>query len=404
MFVRTSVVLLLGMLSVENLVGQAGQDSTLQGLRRHTPSGEYTDPASFFRFHGYVTLSYTESGADLGADPGATPQILVPGPGRRGTTQGGFRSDAALFVGGEPFENVAGLVEIHFVGNALDPVITEAKVTWDVVPVEPGRQSTFRLIAGRFWTPFGIHNNEWFSALNRFSLVSPAAAEAVPAHVNEVGVMAEGETRLGDGTGINWVASVGNGVPGFDLMPNVMGTGQDGDANRTVTGRLGFVTGSRVRVSLGASGMIGTMRDGEDPSRAVDDVMRYGADVQALGGDLSLRSRRFNLRSYLYWSREGLDEAPVSGLDRLGLTVEPSVTLWSSATSGRAVELVGRASAAREETLSGLTHRRNQFALGLLARVRRMTWVRVGYVGQTEGRDLRSQSNDAFSLGVTTSF
>ncbi len=404
MFVRASVVLFLGMLGVGDIAAQAGQDSTLHGLRRRTPSGEYTDPASFFRFHGYVTLSYTESGEDLGTDPGATPQILVPGPGRRGEAQGGFRSDAALFVGGEPFENVAGLVEIHFVGNALDPVITEAKVTWDVVPVEAGRRSAFRLIAGRFWTPFGIHNNEWFSALNRFSLVSPAAAEAVPAHVNEVGIMAEGETRVGTGSGINWVASLGNGVPGFDLMPNVMGTAQDADANRTVTGRVGFVTGSRVQLSIGASGMTGTLRDGEDPSRAADDVLRYGADVQALGADLSLQSRRVNLRSYLYWSREDLDGAPVPELDRLGLTVEPSLTVWSSATSGRAVELVGRASTAREETLSGLTHRRTQWALGVLARVRRMTWVRVGYVGQSEGRDLSSRSNDAFSLGVTTSF
>ncbi len=404
MFVRASAVLFLGLFSAGHLVGQGGQDSTLQGIRRHTPSGEYTDPASFFRFHGYVSLSYTESGTDLGTDPGATPQILVPGPGRRGKAQGGFRSDAALFVGGEPFENVSGLVEIHFVGNALDPVITEAKVTWDVVPAEPGRRSAFRLIAGRFWTPFGIHNNEWFSALNRFSLVSPAAAEAIPAHVNEVGIMAEGETQLGEGTGLNWVASLGNGVPGFDLMPNVAGTGQDGDANRTVTGRVGFVTGSRVRLSLGGSAMIGTMRDGEDPSRAVDDVMRYGADVRALGGDISVQSHRINLRSYLYWSREDLDDAPVSGIDRLGLTVEPSVTLWSHGASGRAVELVGRASTAREETLSGQTHRRTQFALGVLARVRRMTWVRIGYVGQTEGRALPSQSNDAFSLGVTTSF
>ena len=32
-----------------------GQDT--EDLRRRTPSGQYVDPASFFRFHGYVTLT-----------------------------------------------------------------------------------------------------------------------------------------------------------------------------------------------------------------------------------------------------------------------------------------------------------------------------------------------------------
>ena len=38
-----------------------GQDHglALDSLRRTTPSGQYADPASFFRMHGYTTLSYT---------------------------------------------------------------------------------------------------------------------------------------------------------------------------------------------------------------------------------------------------------------------------------------------------------------------------------------------------------
>ena len=154
----------------------------MDGLRRSTPSGQYIDPASFFRFHGYISLSYTEAGEELGPDAGGAPNILVGGPGPSpdtGKNEGGFRNDAALFVGGEPFEGVGGVIEIHFVGDADDPVLTEAKLTWDLVDRD---DFTFRVSGGRFWWPFGIHNGEWFSAVNRFSLLSPAATGVVPVH------------------------------------------------------------------------------------------------------------------------------------------------------------------------------------------------------------------------------
>ena len=52
---------------------------SLAQFRRKTPSGEYVDPASYFRFHGYITTSHTHSGSGLGTALNATPQILVPG-------------------------------------------------------------------------------------------------------------------------------------------------------------------------------------------------------------------------------------------------------------------------------------------------------------------------------------
>ena len=39
-------------------------DEQMEKLRRKTPSGQYVDPASFFRFHGYTSLSFTQADVD----------------------------------------------------------------------------------------------------------------------------------------------------------------------------------------------------------------------------------------------------------------------------------------------------------------------------------------------------
>ena len=72
----------------------------LEKLRRKTPSGRYVDPASFFRFHGYTSLSYSEAGADLGPQPAGTPHILVnPGPSPRiGANEGAVFAATRRFL------------------------------------------------------------------------------------------------------------------------------------------------------------------------------------------------------------------------------------------------------------------------------------------------------------------
>ena len=69
-------VTLLIMLALPMCFAHA-EEEQLEKLRRKTPSGRYVDPASFFRFHGYTSLSYSEAGADLGPQPAGTPHILV---------------------------------------------------------------------------------------------------------------------------------------------------------------------------------------------------------------------------------------------------------------------------------------------------------------------------------------
>jgi hypothetical protein len=285
-FVQFTVAVSVILCSLSSIVGaeeNEGEGNIMDALRRSTPSGQYIDPASFFRFHGYISLSYTEAGEELGPGAGGAPNILVGGPGpspETGKNEGGFRNDAALFVGGEPFEGVGGVIEIHFVGDADDPVLTEAKLTWDLVD---GEDFTFRVSGGRFWWPFGIHNGEWFSEVNRFSLLSPAATGVVPAHYNEVGIMGEGEKRLGDGLGLNYVVSVGNGMPGMGMMPNVRSTEFDTNDNRALTGRLGLVSSGDLNAELGVS--------------AHSSAFRTDDDFTAFGPDLTLGWQALGLRS-----------------------------------------------------------------------------------------------------------
>ena len=380
------------------------EGTPMEALQRKTPSGQYVDPASFFRFHGYISLSYTEAEEALGTEPGSTPQILVSGPSpRTGKNEGGFKNDAALFVGGEPFEGVGGVIEIHFVGDAADPVITEAKMTWDLVGSEGG-DFTFRLVGGRYWWPFGIHNGEWFSAVNRFSLLSPAAAEVLSAHYNEVGVMGEGELRLHSNLGLNYVVSVGNGVPGFGLMGNVRGTQFDTNGNRALTGRVGLVLLSALDAELGFSASGGKLRSAEDGNFGENDPQRYEADFTAFGPDLTLGWKGLGLRSYLYTSSEDLSGASVDDLARDGVTLEPSYTFKRDATRFKEITLVGRYGLADEETLSGDTFKRTQLGIGLNVHITKAFIARAGFVSQGEDEELSDVDNNAFSISLTSEF
>lgn len=388
--------------------GQAADQDEEQklkdALRRKTPSEHYIDPASYFRLHGYVTLSYTEAGKELGAEPGGSSQILVPGLSpRTGKNEGGFKNDAALFVGGEPFERVGGVAEIHFVGDATDPVLTEAKIVWDLAGREGG-DFAFRLIGGRYWWPFGIHNDEWFSAVNNFSLLSPAAIGAVPIHYNEVGIMGEGELKLGDRMGVNYVLSVGNGVSGFGFEDNVRGTQFDANGNRALTGRLGLVLCDELNCELGFSASRSKLRSGKDSRIAATEPEHYAADLTAWGPDFVFSWKGLKLRSYLYNTTEDLGGAPVDKLRRDGLTVEPSYTYRRESERLGAITLVGRYSRAGEETLAGAKLRQRQLGIGVNGQITRAFKMRAGFVSHRESKDLPNLDNDSFSFGLTAEF
>ncbi|MCZ6633352.1 MAG: hypothetical protein O7G87_08095 [bacterium] len=387
--------------------GSWAQDEGTEDLRRKTPSGQYVDPASFFRFHGYITLGYAQPQEDFGKIPNSSPQILVSGVSpRTGNNEGGFRNDAALFVGGEPFEGVSSVIEMHFVGNALDIVLTEAKIIWDLAE---GGPATFRIVAGRYWWPFGIHNDEWFSAINRFAAISPGAAEVMPAHYNEVGVMGEGEFRVGPHAGLNYVLSAGNGVPGFEVPDAVRQSAFDYNSDRTLTGRVGLVLNHggwfKGRFEIGLSGARGDLRVGQDTKRDPGDPHRYDADFQALGVDAVLDLQTLSVRSYYYKSEENLRAAPVSRLDRKGYTLEPALKLDFSAKELRnldAITLFARYSMAEEETLSNTTIKRTQLGAGLMFHFTKAMQGKISYVAQREKQ--AEIDNDLFSFSLTAEF
>jgi len=388
-------------------VGFAQEETSeafLDSLKRSTPSGQYIDPASFFRFHGYVSLSLANPQDDLGTENGRTPQILISGlSSRTGHNEGGFKNDAALFIGGEPIDGIGTVVEIHFVGDASNPVITEAKIVWHAIEKE-GKPVRLRVIGGRFWWPFGIHNDEWFSAVNRFHLISPAAAEVLPAHFNEVGIMAEGEVRAGRYTGLNYVLSVGNGVSSFNLPDNVRSTQFDSNGNRTVTGRLGFVFNKEVNLEIGFSGSTGDLRTGESNTFEVGDPRRYGADFSAYGPDAVLTYRGFGWRSYYYRSHENLANAAVSTLARDGLTVEPSYTFKTNNSVIPKLTVLGRYSFANEEFLNGTTYRSLQYGFGINASINDQFTFKAGYLMQDEERQQPKYDNNLLSFSLTAEF
>ncbi len=111
------------------------------------------------------------------------------------------------------------------------PVITEAKIVWDLTDDldDETQDSILKLVAGRFWWPFGLHNNECFSAVNQFNVVSPVSVQVVPTHYNEVGLMTEGEVHFASALGLNYLFSIGNGAPSFEMSDIIGGAGNESD-------------------------------------------------------------------------------------------------------------------------------------------------------------------------------
>jgi hypothetical protein len=382
-------------------------ESSKERARRKTASAAYATPSLVFVAHGYATVGFALPSDDFGSEAGATPQILVSGISPRvGRNRGGFRSDGALFIGGET-GRVSTNLELHFVGTGLDPVMTEAKLSYDFF--DDDEDLGLRIIGGRYWWPFGAHDQEWFSNVNAFSLVSVAATEVVPAHYNEVGVALEGEYGSpSSDIGLNWILSVGNGVPGFDLGGNVRETAFDYNGNRTLTGRAGIVYSGSVELDAGMSLSSGRLRAGTDMAFELDDARRHAATFLAFGPDLELQWKDLALRTYLYVSDESFDDpsgsANLDVLERVGATIEPSYTHQVGNERLQALRLVLRASQASEDRLDGLRDTRTQVGAALHAVIDENFVLKLSYVAQWEDDDARGLDNNVAGGCLTASF
>ena len=242
------------------------------------------------------------------------------------------------------------------------------------------------------------HNDEWFSAVNRFALLSPAATEAVPTHYNEIGLMLEGELVMSSRMGMNYALSIGNGVPSLEMMPVVRSTTADANGNRAFTGRLGLVLMGGLGAELGLSFAGGQMRDGSAPD--LSGVDAFGADFSSFGPDLTVNIGAFGLRSYYYSSTETLDGGPVDDLVRTGMTVEPSYTIKREADRFHTISFIVRYSTAEEENLAGQTLSRDQSGIAVNVEITDGFVGRLGYLIQGESKDLTDLDNDVMSISL----
>ena len=376
--------------------------SSLLKYRKYSASAQYGAVSSFFFLHGYITMTFAELEDDFGALSNATPQILLSGiSSRTGKNESGFQHDAAVFVGSQPVESVHGVLELHFVRDALNPVVTEAKLTWDILD-DVENPFALRLTAGRFWWPFGIHSKEWMSAANKFNLVSPAAAEVVPAHYNEVGVMLQGETEVTDGIGINSFLAVGNGVSSFELRDNVFSNAFDANGDRTVTTGLEIVP-AELGLRVGASLAFGGLREGNDTvNYPVNDSRRFAADFTAYGVYATLAHEcGFDGSGYLYWSEERL--AGVQDLSRIGATLEASYKVDLPLKRIRALAPKLRYSFAEEDRLNAEFFGQNQIAFGVNAYLDENFIAKIEYAIQEE-TNVAEINNNAFDFSLSMSF
>ncbi len=371
---------------------------------RYTPTGMYADPTSFFFIHAYTTLTYADFEKGLNQVPGSTEQILVAGnSSRSGKHEQGFKQDSCLFIGSEVTERLKALIELHLVGNARDPILTESKFEWTLI--DAPSQPTLRLVGGRYWWPFGIHNSEWFSAVNAFNLQSPAATEVVPAHWNELGIMAEGEWPLQENLGLTYLVSLGSGVSSFELGDNVgmaRSNAFDHDGNLTVTTRVGIFPWVE-NLAVGASFAAGALRRGADTSYAVSDARRYEADLIVYGFDATYEWERLELRGYWNFSSEDLEDAVLKRLDRNGGTLDALYTVADNVPLFGQVRLKGRFSTAKDVTLAEGSLRRYQYGLGLNAYPHPHFLLKAEYFLQQESA-IDEIENNGFNLSGTLEF
>ncbi|MEM9194495.1 MAG: hypothetical protein AAGF12_35285 [Myxococcota bacterium] len=376
------------------------EEEARPNLRRDTASGAYSGPTlQFFALHGYATVVLAATEDRFGS---TTPQILLPGIGPSGVNEGGFTSDSAIFIGTDTNLDLSATVEVHFIGTGFDPVLTEAKVSWQIWRLweETIPEFTLRLVGGRFWWPFGDHNHEWFSSVNRFNTISPAATIAVPPHHNETGLMLEGEIMFGEELGLNYVLAVGNGPRGFRLSDNVPAGPFDLDSNRAFTGRLEFVWTDRLR--LGFSIAQGKLRIG-DPTLLPMDPNAFAADFLSLGPNLRLSFSGFELRSYFYYSLEMLEQAPRDELIHWGALGELTYTTAALPVVGRAIPKV-RLSHGRADALPTGDSRETQLGFGVDFEPHEQLRLKFEYV-LVRGPDfLEEADSDVFSASLSGSF
>ncbi len=288
-------------------------------------AGQYIDPTSSYSLHGYVDGVFAgKSGEWTSPDPtrpSAPGHLLVPN-----RNNAAFQYDAALILNSS-LGSGAVMIELHMVSNpsgtgtagpgGLTIAATEVTASIDFHP------TLFTVSGGLFWIPFGIVNRDWLGAEAMFTTL-PRASAAFPTHWNERGVRINGAKALGNSAGINYVASVGNGVHSFAISGQ---PSADLDNAKTVVGRVGLFPGLGKRLELGYSFAYGKMRSTADTVKDALDTARYPSILSAHGADAVLKVGKLLASAYYIRSEEDLSAdmagaAPPAALIRQGATAQ----------------------------------------------------------------------------------
>jgi hypothetical protein len=274
------------------------------------PGGKYINPVSFFSLHGYVNGVFAGPSAQWTASNfsgiGMPGQVLVPN-----TNNSSFQNDEALFISSEITDNTSILMELHLVaspsGNGmagpggLTIVLTEANANWKIY------KNYANISIGTFWSPFGIHNQDWLGAQNLFSLM-PMASGAYPTHYNEKGIRLDGLLSHGENWGLNYVMSLGNGYDAWDISGY---TSWDMNENKTFNSRVSIFPGFGEKFNLGFSYANGLINEGDTLS-PMNSSTHYDLSFNSIGIDLKAITKIVELRGYAILTKKNY-QSVISG-------------------------------------------------------------------------------------------
>ena len=337
--------------------------SSADYLRR--PAYElFGDPSAFFFLHSYTDLTYWDYEKDY-----SLPLQFHSAQSDASQFSNYF---TALFIGTEVSPTLSVLTQLHFHLNPIPGqvgptvVLPQAKLTW-----KPLETENVRLHFGRFYSPFGITNDDVQTPINRFVSQPYTGFTAIPFHWFDTGVLLDLASPSTNRVGANLAVAFTNGpqriVPDVPLTPtgdiNFQGINDNilippsapggallktsfTESGSNVAVRVGIFPGIP-NLEIGGNFTAGTLRD--EPLLLTTDVDgdglpdglpaasrtltgQYPADWRAVGVDLQYHNRWLSLRAD--WNQsteelEGTNDAgvapPFEEIDRTSWRVELAV-------------------------------------------------------------------------------
>lgn len=342
---RAAASILIAVFSLILMPISSGADEFSRAERdflRHPSYEVFAEPTVFPFLRGYTDLTYW----DYQSDHSLPLQFHSAQDGDNQFTN----YFTALFVGSDISPEFSVLSQLHFHLNPIPGqvaptlVVPQAKLTW-----KPLQGKHFRLHLGRFYSPFGITNDDVQTPLNTFVSQPYTGYTAIPFHWFDTGIQIDLALGITDNVGGNLVVAYTNGPqrivpdipPNFNALDNnilIPPSAPGGALLKTSFSELGNNIALHAGIlpgipglQIGGSYTTGTLRD--EPLLVPDpDVNllpagnrnmtgQFAADWDAVGVDLEYHWRRISLRGD--WTRSTEE---LKGVNLLG-AAPPDTTL-----------------------------------------------------------------------------